>query len=53
MTTTTTLQHRDDQAATRRGLDFPTIIGVAAALGAISALCEDATLQLVLWAFLN
>ncbi len=33
--------------------DFRTVLCVAAVVGAVTAFCEDATLRLVLWAFLG
>ncbi len=33
--------------------DFQTVLCVAAVVGAVTAFCEDATLRLVLWAFLG
>ena len=33
--------------------DFRTVLCIAAVVGAVTAFCEDATLRLVLWAFLG
>ena len=58
MTTSTMERHtererRDEHRRDRWHLDFPTVLALAAAIGAASALCQDATLRLVLWAFLR
>ena len=57
---TSTIEHqqvRPRERGERRGSswqpDYPTVICVAAVLGAVTALCEDTTLRIVLWAFLR
>ena len=51
--TTSTIDRRPRRPRFDWQLDLPMVFALAAALGAAAAICEDATLRLVLWAFLN
>ena len=51
--TTSTLNANHEHRRPAASPNLVTVLGVAATLGAVAALCEDATLQFVLWAFLR
>ena len=44
---------RASAARARWEPDFRTVLCAAVVLGAVTAFCEDATLRLVVWAFLG
>jgi len=51
--TTSTMEHTPERRKATWEPDWRTILGLAAVVGAVTALCEDTTLRLVLWAFLG